>query len=130
MLCKRLASYQNSPSYAVCPSLEDTRKGQNFATSYSQSRNFTKRISKKFATIPRGCEKVTEQVSWSHKLIVGCLNMSAEATRRKSNAARSCKKLQSFVRAANPFTEVFSEQFMIVYQRHLQVQDKEIMQKP
>ncbi|KAG0611297.1 hypothetical protein M758_7G129900 [Ceratodon purpureus] len=57
-------------------------------------------------------------------LQVAINHMPAEGEPTQQQSESVLKELQGFVRAANPFSEDFSNQFMTVYQRHLEMQNK------
>ena len=62
------------------------------------------------------CFCVLRQVAINH--------MPAEGKPTQAQSESVLRELQGFVRAANPFSEDFSKQFMTVYQRHLEMQNK------
>jgi hypothetical protein len=57
-------------------------------------------------------------------LQVAINHMPAEREPTREQSASVLKELEGFVSAANPFSEDFSKQFMTVYQRHLEMQNK------
>lgn len=57
-------------------------------------------------------------------LQVAINHMPADHEPTREQSASVLKELEGFVSAANPFSEDFSKQFMTVYQRHLEMQNK------
>lgn len=66
-------------------------------------------------------EKITYLL---YPLQVAINHMPTEGEPTQEQCSSVLNELQGFVRAANPFSEDFSKQFLNVYQRHLDMQNK------